>query len=122
MRSLKYTIVIKIRKNLSNFQAIQAIQDDCVPFDLSLGYLEDVSIQHRYDIVQTTIPSICSFLITSYNTKYGLLIPFSNFFFSILYYFYFSLVCYLDLSIILYISAIFPLFCYLYTSFCSVTF
>ena len=84
MPSLKCTVVIKIRKNLSNFQAMQAIQGNYDPCNFSLWYLEDVLTLNRYDIVQTTFPSICSFLILSYNTKYGLLILFSIFFFSLL--------------------------------------
>ena len=34
--------------------------DHCDHCDSSLGSLEDVSSQHRYDIVQTTVPLICS--------------------------------------------------------------
>ena len=40
----------------------------CDPCDPSLGSLEDVSPQHKYDIVQTTVPSICS-LNNKHNKK-----------------------------------------------------
>ena len=56
----------------SNFRAIENIESElhmlnskikrylCDPYKISLGSLEIVSPQDRYDIVQTIIPSICS--------------------------------------------------------------
>ena len=90
----------------------------CNPCNPLLGSREDVSLQHRYDIMQTTILSICSsflFYFQLYPIIQNIVFKFLSVTFSFCSAPPATLVWYwLDLSVFLYISAAFPLFCYIF--------
>ena len=103
----------------------EARMQSCNPCNPLLGSREDVSLQHRYDIMQTTILSICSsflFYFQLYPIIQNIVFKFLSVTFSFCSSCYFSLVLAWLISISIHFCCLPFILLYLYTFFSSSAF